>query len=228
MQNNLQTAETPPQRAEMRQIKSRPLPPEGGPGEDWPQTPHDMGVAFQTPSARKDMVTEDSIEDNEGISKLSLPELQKKYWQLEQRLREMDIQCSDLVEEITSLRAKNFLDDYSVLKDNFKTLDFSIRSWCIRLREHKTSANESMSLAYPFSNDKALFSFTAQADELYFLISAMWTWLIRLVFEGATDMRTEDPDLWVDEHSSRAMRHFEKKFLAKGEIFSRAKYAISD
>jgi hypothetical protein len=56
----------------------------------------------------------------------------------------------------------------------------------------------------------------------------MWQWLIRLVFEGATDMRTGDPDLWVDEDSSIAMRHFEKKFLAKGEIFSRAKYAILD
>jgi hypothetical protein len=219
MQDNMQTAETPPQRAEMRQIKSRPLPPEGGPGGDWPHRPHDMGAAFQTPSAREDMVTEDRIEDNESISKLSLPELQKKYRQLEQRLRETDRQCSDLVEEITSLRAKNFLDDDSALKDNFKTLNFSIRSWCIRLREHKTSTNESMSLAYPFSNDKALFSFTTHADELYFLISAMWAWLIRLVFEGATDMRTGDPDLWVDEDSSIAMRHFEKKFLAKGEIF---------
>jgi hypothetical protein len=208
-----------PQRTESSQTKSRHSPSEERLGAVLPQKPHDTPAAHHTTTKNECIAEEDCPEEIEDISKISLLELQKKYRLLERRLIRTDIQCSGLVEEITGLRAKNLVDDDSVLRDNFQTLDFSVRSWCIRLREHKLIDNESMSLTYPFSAEKALYSFKAAGDELHFLKSGLWAWLIKLVFEGATDMQNDDPDLWAEELSSIAMRYLERLFLTEGESF---------
>jgi hypothetical protein len=207
------------QRTESNQSKSRHSPPEERLGAVLPQKPHDTPAAHYTTTKKERIAEEDCLEEIEDISKISPLELQKKYRQLERRLIRTDIQCSDLVEEITGLRAKNLVDDDSVLRDNFQTLDFSVRSWCIRLREHKLVNNESMSLTYPFSVEKASYSFKAAGDELHFLKSGLWAWLIKLVFDGATDMQNDDPDLWAEELSSIAMRYLERLFLTEGESF---------
>lgn len=218
-QNNITPAQMPLQRAESSQSKSRPSPSEERLATHLPQRPHDTLAGYYAGHTRENIAEEEAIEDSGDISRVSFVELQKKYRQLEQRLKKMDGQCSDLVEEITGLRAKSFLDDDSTLRDSFKTLDFSIRSWCIRLREYKTSVNQPMSLTYPFVRDKASYLFRTSADELLFLKSGLWAWLMKLVFDGATDMQNGDPDLWVDENSSIAMRHFEQLFLKHGEMF---------
>jgi hypothetical protein len=207
------------QRTESNQSKSRHSPSEERLGAVLPQKPHDTSAAHYTTTKNERIAEEDCLEETEDISKISLLELQKKYRQLEQRLIRTDIQCSDLVEEITGLRAKNLVDDDSVLRDNFQTLDFSVRSWCIRLRELKLVDNESMSLTYPFSVEKASYNFKAPGDELHFLKSGLWAWLIKLVFDGATDMQNDDPDLWAEELSSIAMRYLERLFLIEGESF---------
>jgi hypothetical protein len=217
-QHNIQTTQMPSQRAELSRNNSRPSPSQEVLAADLPYVPHDTLATYYTASKRESIVEEDRIQDSEDISKVSLLELQKKYRQLEQQLKKTYGQCSDLVEEITSLRAKNLVDDESTLRDSFNTLDFSIRSWCIRLREHKIIANQSMSLTYPFASDKASYSFKTPADELYFLISGLWVWLIKLIFDGATDMENDDPDLWVDESTSVAMRNLERFFLTRGEM----------
>jgi hypothetical protein len=184
-----------------------------------PQKPQDTPAAYCATTKSECTAEEDGLGEIEDISKISLLELQKKYQQLKRRLIITDIQCSELVEEITGLRAKNLLDEDSVLRDNFKALDFSVRSWCIRLREHKLIGNNSMSLTYPFSVEGASYSFKTAGDELHFLISGLWAWLIKLVFDGATDMQNDDPDLWAEELSSIAMRYLERLFLIDGESF---------
>jgi len=207
------------QRTESSQSKSSYSPSGDRRRAALPQKPHDTPAAHYPTTKNERIAEEDCLEEVEDISKISLLELQKKYRQLKRRLIRTDLQCSDLVEEITGLRAKNLLDDDSVLRDNFQTLGFSVRSWCIRLREHKLIGNKSMSLTYPFSVEKASYSFKAAGDELHFLISGLWAWLIKLVFDGATDMQNDDPDLWTDELSSIAMRYLERLFLTEGESF---------
>jgi hypothetical protein len=212
------TVQMPSQRTGSSPNTPRPLNSQERLAAHLQHRPHDTPATYNTASKREGIAEEGRIEENEDMSKISLLELQKKYRHLEQRLKKTDGQCSDLVEEITSLRAKNLVDDESTLRDSFNTLDFSIRSWCIRLREHKIVAYQSMSLTYPFASDKASYSFKTPADELYFLISGLWVWLIKLVFDGATDMQNDDPDLWVDELASIAMRYLERLFLTQGEM----------
>ena len=220
-QNNIQStagSQAGSQRAETSQTRARPPPLEAKGATHLPQKPHEALATFYSASTREGIADEDSAEESEDVSNVSLLELQHKYQQLKRRLEKTDGQCSALVEEVIGLRAKNLFDDDTTLRDSFKTLDFSVRSWCIRLRETKAVADRPMSLTYPVAADRASYSFLAPADELYFLKSGLWAWLIKLVFDGAIDMATEDPDLWTQELCSIAMRYLERLFVTQGKI----------
>lgn len=150
--------------------------------------------------------------------KVYLREYQTKWNQLTEQHETLERQCSALVEEISGLRSKNLVDDESILQDNFKSLYFSIRSWCMRLTDNKLDPREPIWLTNPLLDDGFLYSCTTEASELHFLIAGLWTWLIKLVFDRLTDMECDDPDLWTEQKSSEAMRVLERGLVRQGKI----------
>jgi hypothetical protein len=150
--------------------------------------------------------------------KISLREYETKWNQLTEQHETLERQCSALVEEISSLRSKNLIDDESVLLDNFGNLHFSIRSWCIGLRDKKLDSSQPLSLTNPVLDDKFLYSCDAEASEIHFLMAGLWTWLIKLVFHPLTDMECDHPDLWTEQKSSEAMRVLERGLVRQGKI----------